>query len=77
MEVYDPDLDAFESATLAQLRAKELRKTESFGSFPIFGQTLLSLSRWEIQATKMLHKNLNAMHHLTSSLIQTNHSKIL
>ena len=25
----------------------------------------------------MLHENLNAAHHLTSSLIQTNHRKIL
>ena len=25
----------------------------------------------------MLHENLNAAHHLTSSLIQTNHQKIL
>ena len=30
MEVYDPDLDAFESATLAQLLARELSKTEAF-----------------------------------------------
>ena len=30
MEVNDPDLDAFESATCAQLRARELGKIEAF-----------------------------------------------
>ena len=30
MEVNDPDLDAFESATRAQLRARELGKIEAF-----------------------------------------------
>ena len=45
--------------------------------FPIFSQTLLSLSRWENQASKMLHENLNAVPHFTSSLILTNHWKIL
>ena len=38
---------------------------------------LLSLSRWEYQATTMIYENLNAEHHLTSSLIGTNHWKIL
>ena len=37
----------------------------------------LSLSQWENQATTMLHENLNAVHHLTSSLILTTHLKIL
>ena len=30
MEVNDPDLDAFESASLAQLQARELGKIEAF-----------------------------------------------
>ena len=30
MEVYDPDLDAFESATYAQLQARELGKIKAF-----------------------------------------------
>ena len=63
MEVNDPDFNAFES--------------EDSQSSTIFGQTLLSLSRWEYQATTMLHENLNAAHHRTSSLIQTNHQKNL
>ena len=45
--------------------------------FPIFSQTLLPLSRWDYRATTMLNENLNAEHHLTSSLIQTNHLRIL
>ena len=52
-------------------------KIPNLRRFPIFGQTLLSLSRWEYQATTMLHENLNAAHHRTSSLIQTNHQKNL
>ena len=75
MEVYDHGLDAFKSATHAQLWARELGKSRHL--FPIFGQTLLSLSRWENQATTMLHDNLNAERHLTSSLIWMNHWKIL
>ena len=78
MEVNDPDLDAFESATCAQLWARELGKIGAL--IPISSQTLLSLSRWENQATKMLNDDLNAAHHLsdlTSSLILTNHRKIL
>ena len=78
MEVDDPDLDAFETSTRAQLRARELGKIEAAMRhlFPIFDQTLLSLSRWEYRATTMLHENFNAVHHLTSSLIWTNHRKI-
>ena len=44
---------------------------------PIFGRMLLSLKWWENRATKMLHENLNAEHHLMSSLIRMNHWKIL
>ena len=32
---------------------------------------------WENPATKMLHKNLNAAHHLTGSVVWTNHQKNL
>ena len=60
---------------VAQLQARELGKIEAF--IPIFNQMLLSLSRWECRATTMLHANLNVVHHLTSSLIRTNHWKIL
>ena len=70
IEVDGPDLDAFESTTCAQLRARELCKIA--GLFP-FRQTLLSLSWLENQDTAMLHENLNAAHHLSSSLIHTNH----
>ena len=38
---------------------------------------LLSLRQWENRPTKMLHENLNAAHHSTSSLIRKNHQKIL
>ena len=42
---------------------------------PKFTQTQLrrSLSRLEIRAMTMLHKNPNAVHHLTSSMIRKNH----
>ena len=56
----DPDLDAFDTANRAKLRAREL----------IFCKTLLSglfPSRPEYLATTMLHENLNAVCHLTST----------
>ena len=75
MEVNDPDLDAFESASRAHFRARESGKIEAL--ILNLRPNALSLSRWENRATKMLHENLNAAHHLTSSLIWTNHRKIL
>ena len=47
MMVDDPSLDAFESASHAQLRALELSKIEAF--ITNLGKMLLSLSRWESQ----------------------------
>ena len=52
MEVYDSD--ALEPATRAQLRARN--KVESQHVFPIFSQTLLSLSEAE-SIRKVSHEN--------------------
>ena len=50
MEVNHLDLDAFDSATRAQLPARELGKFQAL--IPIFGRTILSLSRWKIEPRK-------------------------
>ena len=75
MEVNDPDLDAFESATRAQLRARELGKIGAL--IPNLQSNTPVPESMTNRATKMLHENLNAAHNLTSSLIRTNRWKIL
>ena len=62
---------------LHKFKLENLLKSTARHLFPIFSQTLLSWSRWEFRATTMLHENLNDVHHLTSSLIRTNHRNIL
>ena len=67
MEVNDPDLDAFQSAT-RQLQARELGKIEAF--IPNLWPNA------SVPVSPMGNLALNAAHHLTSSLIGTNHLKI-
>ena len=68
MEGDGPDLEALESATRAQLRARELGKI----------MALIPNPQPNAPVPESIGKeNLNTVHYLTGSLIQTNHLRIL